>query len=232
MNYSVKNLLLMLLMLMSAGLAFSIRPTTKIADQKAAVNLEKVIPESFGDWQELKQNYSQIVNPQQQLVIDEIYSQTLSKTYVNSAGYRIMLSIAYGGDQSRDMQVHRPEVCYAAQGFQISGAEKVSIRLIGELLPAMRLEARLGSRIEPITYWVRIGDKVVRGNLEQGFARLSYGLKGFVADGLLFRVSSIDSESPNAYLNHDKFINDLMKSVLDADKPALLGQLKVGQPNT
>ena len=210
-------------MLSSAALALVIHPTQKIADQKPPIQLEKIIPTSFGDWQEIKQSGQQIVNPQELQMLNEIYSQTLSKSYVNSAGYRIMLSIAYGGDQSRDLQVHRPEVCYAAQGFQTSEQQKVVLNIADKPVPAMRLMARLGSRNEPVTYWVRIGDKIVRGNLEQGFARLSYGLKGKIADGLLFRVSSIDKDSSAAYVNQDKFVSDLTKATLDADKPSLIG---------
>ncbi|MDD5332958.1 MAG: EpsI family protein [Rhodoferax sp.] len=217
-----KSILLMVLMLASAGLALSIRPTHKIADQ-TPVHLEKVVPGSFGDWHEIKQSGQQIVNPQEQQMLDEIYSQTLSKTYVDSTGYRIMLSIAYGGDQSRDLQVHRPEVCYSAQGFKLSHQEKVSLQIGDRKVPAMRLQTQLGARLEPLTYWVRIGNKIVRGNLEQGFARLSYGIRGLIADGLLFRVSSIDSDPANAYGKQEKFVGDLTKAMLERDKPSLLG---------
>lgn len=228
LRFGPKSFVLMLLMLVSAAAGYVARPTVKIADQKAAVQLEKMIPESFGNWRELKQGVSMIVNPQEQQVLNEIYSQTLSKTYVNAEGYRVMLSIAYGGDQSRDLQVHRPEVCYSAQGFQVSAAEKVSLHINGGQLPAMRLQARLGTRTEPVTYWVRIGDQVVRGNLEQGFARLSYGVRGQIADGLLFRVSSIDKEPPHAYRYQEAFVNDLMLAVADANKSAFLGKFKPG----
>lgn len=51
--------------------------------------------------------------------LDKLYSQTLTRTYINNDGYRIMLSVAYGENQlSSDVtQVHRPEFCYVAQGF-------------------------------------------------------------------------------------------------------------------
>lgn len=213
----------MALMLLAAGLALYIRPTLKIADQGSPINLEKIIPESFGDWREVTQSAQQIINPQEQQMLNEIYSQMLSRTYINSAGYRVMLSIAYGGDQSRDLQVHRPEVCYSAQGFKLSNQEKVSLQIGDRPIPAMRLQTQLGSRIEPLTYWVRIGKKIVRGNLEQGFARLSYGIRGQIADGLLFRVSSIDSNLANAYDKQEKFASDLAKAMLESDKPSLVG---------
>ena len=217
----------MALMLLSAGIALSIRPTSRLADQKPPITLEKIIPASFGDWREINQNTQSIVNPQEQKMLSELYSQTLSKTFINSVGYRIMLSIAYGGDQSRDLGVHRPEVCYVAQGFQLSSKEKVSVQIGDIQVPAMRMQTRLGSRNEPVTYWIRIGDKVVRGNLELGFARLSYGVQGKIADGLLFRVSSIDSDSTTAFNIQEKFASDLATAVLAADMPTLLGTTRL-----
>lgn len=160
-------------------------------------------------------------------MLDEIYSQTLSKTYVDSTGYRIMLSIAYGGDQSRDLQVHRPEVCYSAQGFKLSHQEKVSLQIGDTKVPAMRLQTQLGARVEPLTYWVRIGNKIVRGNLEQGFARLSYGIRGLIADGLLFRVSSIDPDPAKAYDKQERFASDLTKALMETDRPSLIGTARL-----
>lgn len=224
MKQSLKSLVLLALMLMAAAVGFLNKPTIKLADSKPTIELEKIIPSRFGQWREEAQGTAYVVNPQQQQVLNEIYSQTLSKTYVNAQGYRVMLSIAYGGDQSRDLQVHRPEVCYSVQGFQVSKLTKVLVPLGGDVLPAMRLETRLGNRIEPVTYWVRIGDKLVRGNIEQGLARVSYGLQGYIADGLLFRVSSIDKDSTNAYAQQDRFVSDLLQSVSAPGKTALLGQ--------
>ena len=156
-------------------------------------------------------------------MLNELYSQALSRTFINSAGYRVMLSIAYGGDQSRDLGIHRPEVCYVAQGFQLSDKEKVLLQIDDKKVPAMRMQTRLGSRNEPVTYWIRVGDKVVRGNLELGFARLFYGVQGQIADGLLFRVSSIDADSITAFNIQEKFASDLAKAVRETDKPSLLG---------
>jgi len=225
MRQTIENYVLLSLMLCSAATAVAIRPSSKLADQRPHLELNQIIPNKFGDWQELPSTNVGIVNPQETELLNEIYSQTLSKTYINAKGYRIMLSIAYGGDQSRDLQVHRPEVCYSAQGFQISDQQKVAINLAERPIPAMHINAKLGARNEPITYWVRIGDKLVRGNLEQGFARLGYGLQGKIADGLLFRVSSIDADAKTAYTNQDQFIRDLHSAVAPDKKAAIFGTL-------
>ena len=117
-----------------------------------------------------------------------------------------MLSIAYGGEQSRTLQVHRPEVCYVAQGFRVSDMRKDDLQLGGARhVPVMRLVGQLGQRREPITYWVRFGHDVVRGNLEQGVSRLRHGLKGEIPDGLLFRVSTLSDNYESAYRAQDRF---------------------------
>jgi len=161
----------------------------------------------------LKQSSRQIVNPQQTAELTKLYSQTLSRSYINTEGAMVMLSVAYGVDQSRDLQIHRPEVCYSAQGFQLLSTEKSTVEVANKSIPAMHIVAKLGQRNEPITYWVRIGEKIVRGNLEQGFARLGYGLSGKVADGLLFRISSIDDVPTRSFELQSNFVRELAAAV-------------------
>ena len=226
MNLWLRNLLLLALMLAASGLAIAMRPTHKIADQESRVDLERVIPRTFGPWQEEKQSSVQIVDPEQKKMLDQIYSQMLSRTYVNAKGYRIMLSLAYGNDQTRDMQVHRPEVCYVAQGFQVGGGQKIELKVNGYSIPAMQLETRLEKRIEPVTYWVRVGSEIARGNIELGLARISYGIRGQIADGLLFRVSSIDGDAASAYAEQEEFVDELIKAMPLEARPAIIGGLK------
>ena len=111
---------LLILMLAASGLALALRPNYKVAADGRSVDFQIIIPRAFGEWREEPQNSMQIVDPQQQQMIDKIYTQTLSRTYVNRNGYRIMLALAYGDDQRDSMQVHYPEVCYPAQGFTLS----------------------------------------------------------------------------------------------------------------
>jgi len=46
---------------------------------------------------------------------------------------------------------------------------------------------------------------------------------GQIPDGLLFRVSSIDENTPRAYAIQDQFIADLLKAVNDKDRKRLSG---------
>jgi len=101
-----------------------IRPPAKAPGTAPRFLLENIVPTKFGDWRELPAQGVQVVNPQTKELLDKLYSQTLTRTYANANGYRIMLSMAYGDDQRGNLQAHKPEVCYPAQGFQLhSNAE-------------------------------------------------------------------------------------------------------------
>lgn len=116
---SFKHLVIGLCMFAAAGMALALKPTAKLVDAESQVNLETLVPAQFGDWKIDETIATLLVAPELQKVIEETYSQTLTRTYVNSAGKRIMLSVAYGGSHGEGMQSHRPEVCYPAQGFQV-----------------------------------------------------------------------------------------------------------------
>ena len=76
-------------------------------------------------------------------------------------GQRVMLSLAYGRNQHKGMNTHRPEVCYPAQGFRLVriGARAYSLR--GQATsPVTRVVAAEGARNEPITYWLLVGESI------------------------------------------------------------------------
>jgi len=196
-----------------------------MADQRPPVTLAKVIPASFGDWNIDTSIVPIDTSPDVQAKLDEIYSQTLARTYANKQGQRIMLSIAYGADQGGDgNQVHRPEFCYTAQGFQLLN------NIIGKLttqygsLPVRRLLAVQGDRNEPITYWVTVGDKATLPGLSRKLNQIAYGLTGTVPDGMLVRVSSIDANTANAYKLQEQFIRDMLLGMTPQDRVRVSGK--------
>ena len=224
MNHWLRNFILLALMLVASAGAFALRPTHKIADQGAAVDLQAMIPHSFGEWREEPQSSAQIVDPQQKEVIDRIYKQTLSRTYVNTRGYRVMLSIAYGEDQRDAVQLHYPEVCYPAQGFQVVSIHKSEIQLPGGTIPIRRVETTLGQqRREPVTYWTMIGKQAVLGGLDKKIAEMHFGLQRQIPDGMLFRVSSIDPDSKQAFASQDQFVENLLANVKPSVRQRISG---------
>lgn len=221
---SFKYLIIGLFMFAAAGMALALKPTTRVADTGPRVDLETLIPKTFGDWKTDATITPLIANPEQEALINKIYSQTLTRTYINSGGERIMLSIAYGGDQSDNMAVHKPEVCYPAQGFQILKSPTISSFSTGEgSIPVKRLVATQGARVEPITYWTTVGDTVAVNGLKWKIQQLKYGLTGKIPDGLLFRISSIQADDAKAYQIQDKFTRDLLKALPPGGRQRIIG---------
>lgn len=213
-----------LLMGCSAAAAWKLTPTTRMAAQHGDVQLEQMLPKQFGDWRLDEHAVGGVVNPQQEAMLKQIYSQTLSRTYVDSEGRRIMLSIAYGQDQRDAMQLHYPEVCYPAQGFQLKAKSVDKLTLPFGDIPVRRLETVLGNqRYEPITYWTVVGDRATLGGVDKKLIEMSYGLSGVIVDGLLFRVSSIDRDTPRAYALQDQFLGALLASLSAAQRRRLAG---------
>lgn len=222
----LKNFLLLALMVAASGLAIAMHPTQRIADMGPPVKLETMVPTAFGQWREEAQNQTLIVDPQQKEMIDSIYSQTLSRTYINPEGYRVMLSIAYGSDQSDAKQVHKPEICYPAQGFVLKNKQYSQLNTQNGAIPITRVEAALGQRNEPITYWITVGERVVGPGLEKKLVEMSFGLSGKIPDGLLFRLSSIDSEPGRAYEKQSTFAGDLLASLTPEHRQKFIGNPK------
>lgn len=219
------SFILLLVMLLAAGLSVLLTPSKRIADLGPVLNLDSAIPKQFGEWKFDDTIIPIQVSADVEAALDAIYNQTLSRTYVNSRGQRVMLSIAYGSDQGSDsMQVHRPEYCYKAQGFDLTVKGDEHIPTGYGAIPVRRLLGEQGRRIEPITYWITIGDKTLLPGFQRKLTQLSYGLTGKIPDGLLFRVSSIDPDISGAYKIQDGFIGQLLQAVEPSTRLKLIGK--------
>lgn len=222
-----RALVLAAAMLGSAYAAVALTP--KVTVQQSTVNLESLIPKQFGDWRVLDTQGQGVVSADLQAELDKYYSEILTRTYINNKGDRIMLSLAYGADQSKSLQVHKPEICYAAQGFKILDKRDTDVPVAGGMVPATHLDTRMGSRREPITYWIRFGDEIVRNWYEQNRARILTGLQGHIPDGLLVRVSNIDDDVNESYALHAQFLKDLLASVGPEGRHMLVGSRPLAQ---
>lgn len=207
----------------TSALTGALTPTQKVADARANFNLDAMIPKSFAGWTIDNSVVPLTPDPNQKELIAALYDQTLSRTYVNAQGQRVMLSIAYGGDQSKQLQLHLPEVCYVAQGFDMLKDRRDELATGFGKLPVKRLVARQNTRNEPITYWVTIGDKAVMSGLDQKMQRFLYGLSGRIPDGMLVRVSTIEPDEGNAYKVQDRFVNQMLSALDPQARSRLLG---------
>ncbi|MEO8152710.1 MAG: exosortase-associated protein EpsI, B-type [Rhizobacter sp.] len=220
MNIKAVSWLAGLAMMTCAALANTWHPTP-IAQQD--FNLEALIPAQFGGWRVDRSMIPIAPTPDVQESLDKLYGQIVSRTYVNDRGERMMLVVAYGGDQSDSLKAHRQEVCYAAQGFAIREVHRDSLTLPGGEVPLVRVHAQKGTRSEPLSYWFTMGDRVVIGRAERLFSQIGYGLAGKIPDGLLVRVSSISRDVPASYAAQDDFMRGLLGALTPQTRRQLAG---------
>lgn len=222
----MRALFVFALMAVAVGLTHFARPSIYMADTLGKPNLETLFPLQFGDWRVDARAAMVQPNPATQALLNSIYNQTLTRTYINAAGNRIMLSVAYGGDQSDGTSAHVPEVCYPAQGFQITSNTKSQLQLANRVVGVRHLMSNMGNRNEPITYWLVVGDQVTTSRTDQKLAQFRLGLKGLIPDGMLVRVSSIDSNMARGHQMQASFLADLATAVPDTARDRVFGTAK------
>lgn len=211
--------------MVSGAAAIAMVPRVGVAELTASMSLETLFPPQFGSWQIDPTVIPLELSAELRKVIAESYDQTLSRTYVNAQGYRVMLSVAYGGRRNQGMDIHSPEVCYPAQGLAIRSNTRNAVFDNGRYqLPMKRLVAGSGNRNEPISYWLVIGRSVASFGYGHRLALLKYGLTGHVPDGMLVRVSSIDDDVPHAFARQDEFLRDMLAAMAPDFRHRLLGQ--------
>lgn len=217
-------------MVAASGAAALMTPRHHLAAVGERIKLDRLFPERFGGWDVDRRMPVVVPSPDVQAKLAGLYDQVLSRAYVDAEGRRVMLSVAYGGDQSDGVRVHYPEVCYPAQGFDVIANRKDTLAVHGQPMPVRRLVARMGPRVEPITYWVVVGDQIVTGGPEHKVAQLRYGLRGLVPDGMLVRLSTITADVAEAYRTHELFVGGLLAVLDGSQQRRVVGELAGAGP--
>lgn len=197
--------------------------------------LNDIVPSNFNGW--VIDPSVRVIQPNEEGDLkSRVYDQTLSRGYRDEGGNLVMVVIAYGHNQSDALQLHRPEVCYVANGFKIISNKRYDVKLTsysGISIPSLRLVALSSNRPEIVTYWTRVGDKLPTSNLRRQYEKLKYGLSGKIPDGVLVRVSTISDKPEEAYELQDKFINDLIDIIDKENLEFFLGPLiETGKKNS
>jgi EpsI family protein len=193
-------------------------------DEIGRPDLERIVPRRFGNWVADEKSPALMVNPELAETLRVIYSQTLARTYVNQrTGRVIMLSIAVGIDQSRTTQLHLPEGCYRTQGFTVDYKRYDLLDSPAGAVKLTRLATHAQARREPVSYWIRVGKWNARGPLEMNLSRLALAAHGYIADGVLFRVSEISGDPESSFHTQDQFMNDLIAAVEPSQRTVLTG---------
>ena len=124
----IKALVIGSLMVASSVSAVVFSPLPETEVHRASIGLETMVPTRFGDWQLDETVLPVLPPPDVEAKVKQIYDETLARTYIDRTGERVMLSIAYGGDQTGRLRVHRPESCYSGQGFLVRKVDEQRLK--------------------------------------------------------------------------------------------------------
>ena len=208
----------------TAFAAAAMRPESRAHGTGELLDLYALIPGQFAGWQALPKANPLIVDPRVSAQVEATYAETMERVYRHADGKMIMLSVAYGDRQLDDsLQAHRPEYCYRAQGFTIENSHNTAVKTVKGALPVRRMLTRRGHRVEPVTYWLTVGQRAVLPGLGRQLAQLSYGLRGEIPDGLLVRISSLNATPGLAWPVHERFIADLFQALPSGDLKRIAG---------
>ena len=194
--------------------------------------LAQTIPTAFGEWKEVSFVAEQ-VDPSRNVEdpsMDRPYDDVLMRAYGNSRGDIVLLTLAYGRNQRQEVKIHRPDVCYTAQGFQLISRSPVSFPITGvsgREIEGMRMLVTAPGRTEAVSYWIRIGDVFTDNAWTIRYHIFTQGVAGHAVDGMLVRASQIVSDShsasPERFRLQERFLADLVRALPKPARRQLVG---------
>ncbi len=212
----------------SALAAYAMVPRTILSEVDPPIEFASALPGDFGDWK-LIPSVHVVVPTEPDALANKIYSQMTARGYTDGQGNSVMLLVAYGPRQSNNLQLHAPELCYVAEGFRVQKLSPVDANPGGSIQPfkLTRMVAKRGDRTEQVSYWMRVGDDIISALLGRQYAKLSYGLRGVVPDGVLIRMSSISTDRDATDALHARFLKDLMQNIGENKVKYFVGKNRV-----
>jgi EpsI family protein len=214
-----RKFLVGLLFCTAAGIAAWRKPRIHL-DYLGNEKLDDFVPKSIGRWNFV--TASGLVVPTQDPLAQSLYSQVLTRVYSDGQNPSVMLLLAQNGLQDGFIQVHRPENCYTANGYQVSAMTPHPIQLGSKVLVANSMDASAGGQTEHIIYWTRVGSKIPATWKQQKIAVAEQNLEGIVPDAILVRVSCVDADGNAARAAIDAFIRAMIVSIPPNKRPVFI----------
>lgn len=207
----------------SAAAAEALRPRGQIIlkDKRA---MKAIVPRAFTGWSSM--DGGEIVLPKTpDSLSDKLYSELVTRVYHPAKDASdVMLVVAYGPAQNKDLQLHRPETCYPAIGFSVSERRFLSLPLHGgQSLPVVELTAYSPGRVEDILYWARVAEALPPTASQQRWDVLKTAMRGYVGDGVLVRASAVRTDDQPAFPTLRRFVGAMLDAVEPAERKTLIG---------
>lgn len=190
----------------------------------AQKRFEAMMPETVGQWR--YHQSSGLVLPPEDALSDRLYDNLVTRVYTDRSGTAMMLLIAYKNFQNGVLQLHRPEICYPAGGYQLSPTLPVEIAVGGgRTMPANSFSATGNERDEQVLYWTRIGERFPVRWMEQRLAVFRANLVGINPDGMLARVSMVNDDMAFSKPKMEQFVAALRLASPPPLRQVLFGPL-------
>lgn len=206
---------------LAAGLAYARTPQVIFPVVKKP-DFEKLIPETIGSWQ--FKTSSGVVLPPPDALSDRLYDNLVTRVYSAPEDPPIMFLTAYSNTQDGVLQVHRPEICYPAGGYELTATRPLAIEDgLGGKIQANVFTASGRGRTEHVLYWTRIGDEFPLAWSQQRMAVIRANLRGIIPDGVLVRASLISPTFDEALPHLSKFAAQLNQGMNKQGRALLSG---------
>lgn len=207
-------LIVLVALLAAAASTIAMTPRLHMSDSRNR-DLETLVPKAFAGWTVEKTDGLVMPDPDRERLVNKLYNSVLTRVYRDRAGNEVELLIAYGGDQSDALQLHRPETCYLSNGYAVEPPYYEDKIYAGHEIHVARVRTHNAVVHEPVSYWMRVGNRLVTTNMDRQLAKLMDGLRGIIPDGVLVRVSSrtMSADIAGAYAMQDRFIADMLASL-------------------
>lgn len=208
-------------LLAAAAAGVALRPR-RLAEPLKDGTLDRLVPHRIGPYDYL--TASGVVLPPSDELTERIYDQVLTRVYVADGLPPMMLLIAYGSAQDATLMLHRPDTCYPAAGFRLSGERHVPVALGAAGTQTVNfVTAQRNERIEQILFWSRIGDRFPITQHDEKMSVFLSNLTGAMPDGVLVRLSSLLPNPADALRGLDLFNRQLLASMGAEGRRILLG---------
>ena len=205
-----RKVLLGLLFCSAAALATWRKPTQHL-DYLGHDKLDNIVPRTIGPWKFIAS--SGLVVPPNDQLSRAIYSNLMTRVYSDGENPPIMLLVAQSGSETGILQIHRPETCYTAGGYQVSAVTPLSIRTGSGTVPVNSMDASTDGLTEHVIYWTRIGSSMPASWGQQRIAIAEQNLRGILPDAILVRVSTVRPDPDGARAALETFIRTMIESV-------------------
>ncbi len=205
----------------AASLAHALTPRRHMS-LMGRTPLEQMIPQHFGGWR--LQPGATAAPEREDSLAQQLYDQIVTRQYLDAAALPVTLLCAHGPVQTDALQLHRPEVCYPAFGYDLTDDQSEVVHFPSQMmLPIRRFTARKGGVHTQVSYWVRIGEDTPASAMAQRIAIIRAAMAGVIGDGMLVRLSTMLPDNIDAAALHHRFLFEWVSAILPQHRAAFIG---------